>query len=112
LADANESRDWRIYADFAQVLIAIARPLYAHDPNRRRFGSESMHTMDGQLFQRRFLRMEFLVKVVRARYVSKEVTGKCRVLALATEFCWPFFIPFKKNFLSRDDFYPHVAIEC
>jgi len=29
LADANESRDWRIYADFAQVLIAIARPLYA-----------------------------------------------------------------------------------
>jgi hypothetical protein len=32
LADANESRDWRIYADFAQVLIAIARPLYANDP--------------------------------------------------------------------------------
>ena len=32
LADANESRYWRIYADFAQVLIAIARPLYANDP--------------------------------------------------------------------------------
>ena len=32
LAEANESRDWRIYADFAQVLIGIARPLYAHDP--------------------------------------------------------------------------------
>jgi hypothetical protein len=32
LADANESRDWRIYADFAQVLIGVARPLYAHDP--------------------------------------------------------------------------------
>lgn len=32
LADANESRDWRIYADFAQVLINIARPLYADDP--------------------------------------------------------------------------------
>jgi hypothetical protein len=29
LADANESRDWRIYADFAQSLIAIARRLYA-----------------------------------------------------------------------------------
>jgi hypothetical protein len=28
LADANESRDWRIYADFAQSLIAIARRLY------------------------------------------------------------------------------------
>src|SRR5271167_437313 len=32
LADANESHDWRIFADFAQVLIGIARPLYAHDP--------------------------------------------------------------------------------
>ena len=32
LADANESRDWRIFADFAQALIAIARPLYAGDP--------------------------------------------------------------------------------
>jgi len=28
LADANEHRDWRIYADFAQVLIARARRLY------------------------------------------------------------------------------------
>ena len=32
LADANESRDWQIYADFAQVLIRIARPLYARHP--------------------------------------------------------------------------------
>ena len=32
LADANERHDWRIYADFAQVLIGIARPLYASDP--------------------------------------------------------------------------------
>ena len=32
LADANESHDWRIFADFAQVLIAMARPLYAGDP--------------------------------------------------------------------------------
>ena len=30
LANANESRDWRIYRDFAQSLIRIARPLYAH----------------------------------------------------------------------------------
>jgi len=28
LADANENRDWRIFADFAQILIGIARPLY------------------------------------------------------------------------------------
>ncbi len=31
LAHANESRDWRIYADFAQVLIKIARELYANE---------------------------------------------------------------------------------
>jgi hypothetical protein len=31
LAHANETRDWRIYADFAQVLIGIARPLYAQE---------------------------------------------------------------------------------
>jgi hypothetical protein len=32
LANANENRNWRIYADFAQVLIHIARPLYINDP--------------------------------------------------------------------------------
>ena len=32
LADANESHHWRIFAEFAQVLIGIARPLHAHDP--------------------------------------------------------------------------------
>jgi hypothetical protein len=31
LAKANENRDWRIYADFAAVLIARARTLYAHE---------------------------------------------------------------------------------
>jgi hypothetical protein len=31
LADANEKRDWRIYADFARVLIHIARELYRND---------------------------------------------------------------------------------
>ncbi len=31
LANANQDRDWRIYADFAQVLIRIARPLYANE---------------------------------------------------------------------------------
>lgn len=36
LANANQVRDWRIYADFAQVLIATARSLYAND----RFGVE------------------------------------------------------------------------
>jgi hypothetical protein len=32
LADANEGRDWRIFADLARVLIAMARPLYAGEP--------------------------------------------------------------------------------
>ena len=31
LAHANETRDWRIYADFAQVLIRTARELYANE---------------------------------------------------------------------------------
>ena len=32
LADANEAHDWRIYADFAQALIQIARPMYDSEP--------------------------------------------------------------------------------
>jgi len=36
LAKANEKRDWRIYADFAHVLIGIARKLYANEG----FGAE------------------------------------------------------------------------
>ena len=41
LADANESRDWRLYADFAHVLIAQARRLYAED----RFGVDLSNTV-------------------------------------------------------------------
>ena len=32
LADANRTHDWRIFADFAQVLIGHARKLYADEP--------------------------------------------------------------------------------
>jgi len=32
LANANATRPWQIYADFAQHLIAMARPLYAQEP--------------------------------------------------------------------------------
>lgn len=35
LADANERRDWSIYADFAQVLIRQARELYVTEPGGR-----------------------------------------------------------------------------
>lgn len=41
LADANENRDWRIYADFAQVLIHRARDLYLDDE----FGIELNQTV-------------------------------------------------------------------
>lgn len=41
LADANEARDWRIYADFAQALIAQARKLYREDG----FGVELSNTI-------------------------------------------------------------------
>ena len=33
LAYANEQRDWRVFADFAQVIITEARELYAKDPD-------------------------------------------------------------------------------
>jgi len=41
LADANEIRDWRIYSDFAQILIHEARRLYVEDD----FGLELKETV-------------------------------------------------------------------
>ena len=41
LAHANQVRDWRIYADFAQLLITKARALYAKES----FGVELDHTV-------------------------------------------------------------------
>lgn len=41
LAHANEHRDWRIFAEFAQVLIGRARQLYRHEP----FGVELAETV-------------------------------------------------------------------
>jgi hypothetical protein len=48
LADANNTRDWRIYADFAQVLIHTARDLYSSDP----FGldlKETVYALDATI---------------------------------------------------------------
>lgn len=45
LSDANRAHDWRIYADFAQVLIDRARKIYANEP----FGVEmeqSVYALD------------------------------------------------------------------
>ena|SRR5271166_2808501 len=41
LADANETHDWRIFADFAQHLIGIARPLHVRDS----IGVDPDHTL-------------------------------------------------------------------
>ena len=41
LADANERCDWRLYCEFAQALIRIARRLYATEP----FGLELVNTV-------------------------------------------------------------------
>jgi hypothetical protein len=41
LAHANEQRDWRVYADFARILIAQARALYQQEP----FGVELEQTV-------------------------------------------------------------------
>lgn len=48
LANANQVRNWRIYADFAQVLIADARRLYLHDD----FGltlQETVYALDSSI---------------------------------------------------------------
>ncbi len=50
LADANEMRDWRIHAEFAQALIATARPLYAHDPLEVELAN-TVYALDATLIQ-------------------------------------------------------------
>src|SRR6516165_1861753 len=45
LSDTNETRDWRIYADFAQMLIRQARKLYAAESFRVAL-SEKVYALD------------------------------------------------------------------
>ena len=45
LADANRSRDWRIYHDLAQALIARARRLYANE-SPRGVGATAVYALD------------------------------------------------------------------
>lgn len=46
LANANEVRDWRIYADFAQVLIHHARQLYADEDFGRELADLTLYALD------------------------------------------------------------------
>jgi hypothetical protein len=46
LAKANEARDWRIYADFAQILIGRARRLYADEDFGKELGDATLYALD------------------------------------------------------------------
>jgi len=46
IAHANEARDWRIYADFAQVLIGRARQLYAHEDFGEQLAQATLYALD------------------------------------------------------------------
>lgn len=48
LADANEQRDWRIYADLAQLLLRQARQLYVNDPLRVML-DETVYALDASI---------------------------------------------------------------
>jgi hypothetical protein len=48
LADANEQRDWRIYADLAHGLLGQARRLYANDPLRVNL-DETVYALDASV---------------------------------------------------------------
>jgi hypothetical protein len=46
LTRANENRDWRIYADFAQYLLGITRPLYIDDNDFKVDIDNSVYALD------------------------------------------------------------------
>ena len=48
IADANENRDWRIYCDFAQILIHQARQLHANDDFGRQL-DETVYALDATI---------------------------------------------------------------
>lgn len=50
LADANERRDWRIFRDFAELIIAQTRPLYANEPLAVAL-QESVYALDATLIR-------------------------------------------------------------
>jgi hypothetical protein len=50
IADANETRDWRIYRDLAHGLIAAARDLYAHEPLATEL-AETVYALDATIIE-------------------------------------------------------------
>jgi IS4 transposase len=78
LAHANQVRDWRIYADFAQILITKARLLYANDP----FGVEleqSVYALDSTTIDF-YARRNYSSKLRRIRYVDPDTQKRLTFL--------------------------------
>lgn len=74
LSDANERRNWRIYEDFARVLIAEARRLYAEDGE---FGSE----LDGTVYALDSTTIDLCITVFRwARFRKTKAAIKLHTL--------------------------------
>jgi len=46
LSNANEVRDWRIYADFAEILIHLARRLYADEDFEKELAEVTLYALD------------------------------------------------------------------
>lgn len=74
LSDANERRNWRIYEDFARILIAEARRLYADD---REFGFE----LDGTAYALDSTTIDLCITVFRwARFRRTKAAVKLHTL--------------------------------
>jgi len=63
LADANESRDWRIYSDFAQVLIAIGKRFMnphslGREPRHRCYHAELFEGQELSCWERHLLQLD------------------------------------------------------
>src|SRR5437016_8469672 len=70
LAHANEHRDWRIYADFAQVLIAAARDIYRGES----FGVELSETVYALRSEEHTSELQSLTNLVCRLLLEKKKT--------------------------------------
>ncbi len=82
LAAANETHDWRIYADFAQFLIRIARPLYTRDPTGVDL-NQSLYALDSTTID---LSFGGLFVVRRALLETKKRGGKLPPRGIVSSF--------------------------
>ncbi len=102
LAQANEQRDWRIYADLARGLIARARELYAHEPLDIEL-AEPLYALDATVIDlclslypwARFRRTKGAIKVHTELNLRGEIpnrihitTGKCHDVNWLDELTW------------------------